>query len=435
MSNSEALERPAAGGKARLEGCAVCEAMRGADARYVARVLCDPRRRGGNARAFADSLGFCSDHAAFVATFEDRSAQIGAVLREAVRATRARLEAGAQFHDRLREILFAAADACPACRYAERSLAGWLVRDARTPGPGVGDRSGAGGSACVPHFLALVGVLELPELLPRVQAQIELLMRAAHAVRTGGEAAEFAATCIVAGAPDRPALAALRRDADSAGEDGCPVCGAMRRASERWIEAAKESARMDVAPWAVLPLCRGHLWACHRCGDRRLAARATSHALDVFLGSLRRAALTLSREDERLEREARSVWYRPKSPAYLLGARRKVVTATLRCPACDRVAVARERAVGELLDTMRATHRRHALGRAGGLCLKHFALVFTLAPAGAVREALRAMQAARLRALEAGLERFAHAAGNAPRAAGPARAAWKEAICRFSGSV
>lgn len=433
MSSPETLERPAVGGRAPLEACAVCEAMRGTDARYVARVLCDPRRREANARAIADSLGFCSDHVACLATFEDRSAQIGAVLREAVRTAGALLEAGAQFHDRLLEILFAAADACPACRYAERSLARVLVRDARTPGPGVGDRSG--GAPCVPHFLALVGVLELPELLPRVQAQIELLMKAAQAVRTGGEAAQFAATCIVAGAPDGPARAAPRRDADSAGEDRCPVCSAMRRASARWIEAAKESARMDVAPWAVLPLCRGHLWACHRCGDRRLAARATSHALEVFLGSLRRAALTLAQEDERLEREARSVWYRPKSPAYLLGARRKVVAAMLRCPACDRVAVARERAVGELLDTLRATHRRDAPGRAGALCLKHFALVFTLAPAGAVRETLRAMQAARLRALEAELERFAHAAGNAPRAAAPDRAAWKDAICRFSGSV
>ena len=382
--------------------------MLGTAQHYARYLLCDPERREANAEAIAGALGFCPAHAAFLRGLEGSGAEIGAVMRRAAVAVRALLEPGPGHEDRLVEILFGAARACPACRYAERRLGSLLARHAatlrsltrgpeRTPPP-----------LCLPHFRALLAASEQSDLRHWIAVEIDVL---------SAVSAPVDAPWIVVGRPDVPPASA-----PAGAVAGCAICAAGRGARERWLESAKESVRLDAGEGAVLPGCPDHLLTCIQSGDARLAARAVQHARDAALRTLWRAVSRVDEEDRRVALEARSVFYRPKSPAFVLGQRRKALRPLWRCAPCERTAAARERAVGQLLAYLGDQGHRDAFGREQGLCLKHFAEVRLIAPSGAMRDTLTAVQSAKLRTLERGL-----AAAGSP--------AWKEAICRFSGTV
>ena len=380
--------------------------MRGTTADYARRVLCDPSRGEANARTIAEAFGFCLAHAGHLLGIERRASDIAAVMKGAAAAAGDLLGPGAGHEDRLLDLLFGAAQACPACRHSGRRLAGLLARHAAAL------RSSMRGAArppppCLPHFRALVAMSEQADLRSWIVAEIDFL----SAVVPSADAAP-----VVAGLPDVPCAGF-----DGPTTSGCPICAAMQRARARWLESAKVSAQTGLVPWAVLPGCAEHLWACALSGDSRLAIGAVEHAIDAALGTLRRAVSWLDKEDRRLELEARSVFYRPRSPAFVLGQRRKALRGLWRCAACERMAAARERAVGALLERLSDKRRREEFERGYGLCMKHFAEVRLVAPAGTLRETLTALHAAKLRALEQDL-----AGGTA---------AWKESICRFSGSV
>jgi hypothetical protein len=104
----------------------------------------------------------------------------------------------------------------------------------------------------------------------------------------------------------------------------------------------------------------------------------------------------MAREDEEREIASKSVWFKRKSPSYLLGQRRKRLAALPRCLACQGLALGRDRAIGQLLDLMGEPRHRRALKRGYGLCLKHFADAYVVAPKGVVRDALTAIQIKKL---------------------------------------
>ena len=435
MTRAETLGARSADADASApKACALCAAMHGTTARYARTVLCNSERREANAEAIADALGFCPAHAAFVAGLDEHGAEIGAVMRHAILRTRMLLDAGPGKEDRLLAVLFAAANACPACRYAERRLTGLLLRHAaflRTSGR---DPAQPKRSLCLPHFVSLIGVSEKKDLLSWAAMEIELLSRVTRTLDPGGPSAMLAATRLVAGYPDATSAFLLKSAALQVEDAGCTVCLAMRRAFFRWIEALRESIQIDAAPAVLLATCPEHVWACNLFGDGDVAVRATRHALEAALRTLRRAAAKLEQEDRRLEAEARSVWFKRKNPAYLLGQQRNAITRMPRCFACERVSVARDRAIGEVLERMREKRHREAFEREFGLCMKHFALARVIAPAGMVRDALTKAHAAKLDSLEldlAGLTQNARGLDRAITAASP----WKEAICRFSGCM
>lgn len=406
------------------KACGLCASMHGTTARYARTVLCNLERREANAEAIADALGFCPAHAAFVAGLDDHGAEIGAVMRHAILRTRMLLDAGPGKEDRLLEVFFGAANACPACRYAERQLTGFLLRHASFLRSSGRDTSQSKRPLCLPHFLSLIGVSEKKDLLPWAGMEFDLLSKVTRTLDAAGPSAVLAATRLVAGYPEATRAFLLKSAAPLLDDAGCTVCVAMRRAFFRWLEAVRESIRIDAAPWTLLGTCPEHIWACALVGDSEMAARATRHALEVALRTLRRAAVKLEQEDRRLEAEARSVWFKRKSPAYLLGQQRNAITKMPRCFACERIAVARDRAIAELIERMREKRHREAFEREFGLCMKHFALARVIAPAGTVRDFLTDIYAAKLRSLE--LELAGAATGASP---------WKEAICRFSGHM
>lgn len=429
--------RPADADASAPKACSLCASMHGTTARYARTVLCNSERREANAEAIADALGFCPAHGAFVAGLDGHGAEIGAVMREAIRRTRMLLDAGPGKEDRLLEVLFAAANACPACRYAERRLTGFLLRHAAFLRTSVRYSAQPKRPLCLPHFVSLIGVSEKKDLLPWAGMEIDFLSKVSGSLDAGGPSAMLAATRLVAGYPDATPAFLLKNAAPLLEDAGCTVCLAMRRAFFRWIEALRESIRIDAAPSVLLATCPEHVWACNLFGDSEVAARATRHALGVALRTLRRAAVKLHQEDRRLEAEARSVWFKRKNPAYLLGKQRNVITKMPRCFACERVAVARDRAIGEVLEQMREKRHREAFEREFGLCMKHFALARVIAPAGMVRDFLTEIHAAKLHSLELELAGLAPDTGRVDRPDCAIRAAspWEEAICRFSGHM
>lgn len=393
--------------------CSLCDAMQGTEAHYVACVLCDPGHLDANVRAIAEAFGFCPAHAGHVALADEHTTAIASVMRHALAATRALLDERPGMEDWLRDILFAAEDACPACSFAERRLSGFLGRHAAALRSHSHKRARAQCTLCLPHFQALIGISELPDLPQWTAAQIEILASAAAALETGGATGLSAVTRLVAGR--RGAFFAASEPLGTA----CRVCFAMQAAKLRWLMLARESVRTDAAPGMILPTCPEHIWACHASADARLALHATRHALEVRLQNLRKAAVFLEEQARRLELSKRSVWYRAKNPAYILGQRRRAVTEMLRCPACERMAVARDRAVGELLEDLRS--KRDSPERSHDLCMKHFAHARIIAPAGVVRDTLTSIQQAELSAL-------GHELAEVPDRL------WKQALAHLSGN-
>jgi hypothetical protein len=362
--------------------------MHGTARQYMASVLCDPAHLRANAEAIADAVGFCTRHATSIADFEDGAQPIGAVLQRALAAISALFERRPGGEERLKDVLFSAPGACPACAFEDRQLTALLAHHAARLRRHDAESTSA---LCLPHFHALITVSELADLREWTAMESACLSAAAAVLDSGGPGALTAATRLIAGRQAPISTVSL--------PGGCRVCEAMSAARKRWLMLVRECLRTDAAPEMLLPLCGEHIWLCHSSGDTRLADWATRKALEITARKLRRAAAKLGEEEHRLERSKASVWYRAKSPAYILGQRRRIVTDMPRCPACERIAIARDRTVSRVLEQLRDKREQDALERDGGLCMKHFAYARIIAPAGVVRDALTRAQVKELRTL------------------------------------
>lgn len=381
-------------------------------------MLADPSRREANGQAIAESFGFChADAAALLGLYRpkpvphsrrtdlDRSdpgEHVRSVLRLAARYELKLLARGPDRERRLLGLMLRAARACPACHYAERRVAGVLSQHAAKLR--AGERLPR---ICLPHFRSLIGKSRQADLRAWIRLEADSL-RAAPRAETSMP--------LVAG---RPKPAAATTVAAPMGWR-CSVCAAVQRAHGEWLEDAKTAVHLGLAEWNALPACPEHLWDCARAGDGALARRAAEHALDTALATLERADAWLESEDRRLALESRSVWHKPKSPAYLLGRRRKVLRALWNCAACERLVAAAERAAGRLCEDLAAVPGREGYERSGGVCMQHFAQACLIAPDGPVRATLIGVQSAKLRELECALG----------RRDGP----WQDALLRFCPS-
>ena len=110
--------------------CALCDALEGADRRYVEHILPHPAREQTQAQAIADTLGFCALHAAHVSSCRDRFANIARVLGRAIEFALEMLEGRKADSDSTRDFLFESAHACAACTYSARMVSRILARAA-----------------------------------------------------------------------------------------------------------------------------------------------------------------------------------------------------------------------------------------------------------------------------------------------------------------
>lgn len=106
-------------------------------------------------------------------------------------------------------------------------------------------------------------------------------------------------------------------------------------------------------------------------------------------------------------------------------------------PVCERLAVARDRALSLLFGLLEGRQHRATLESGYGLCLKHFSRTLAFHPAPAIRSALVEVEAAKLARLHWELEEsLRKVAWNVrPEPKGTEQTAWRRAVLRFSGSL
>lgn len=445
------MERGSESGGADLESCPVCEELHGVDLRYVEHVTRDPARGQAHARDIAEALGHCAPHAAYLAGCENRSASITRVFRKAIEFSLEFLEGDKLRSEEGRDVLFASAHACPACRYLERTRSGVLSRSAA----GLQNREKAlrqTPALCYAHYCGMIGVTDAANVPELAATELDRFPSAA-VFPTSANAPDDrpSALTLVAGSAMlfetwvQQCGKALERWAlewDVPGDvrdapEACPICVAMLRDLRRRIENAKRAVRLGLDGWTVFPNCAPHLWLFARLAGTKVAERASEHAAAMIADMLRSGIATLASERQRIEEDAKSVWHKPISPAYLLGLERRYVTNLRPCAVCEGVAVARERAVDEFLALVRKRRSRDQFERGYGMCMKHFAHAFLFAPKGAVRDAVAAVQSQRLSALHRELsESLDRLSGSASvRSDGIESPLWKEAVYRFSGRI
>jgi len=381
-----------------------------------------------------DALGFCGYHAALLPLPSPAGHAVADALREATDRAAALLEDEARNSERLLEIFFAAERTCASCRIGDQHFAQRINRLAVRL-----ESQPSSVALCFPHYRAMVHAVKAHALPVLSSAQRDLLEQVVAAVGTI-EHAPHARTAHASVAPntlrwalDVVAGAAGLAPADRPvpgpdAEPDCPVCAAIVHAGERWVDALRRAATLGQDLWTAFPTCPEHIAYCARVEDERLAILVVRYAADLQLAALRRGAAALARDNEQRAAAAKSVFFRRQSPAYVLGQQRKMVTDVPRCPACERLVVARERAIGSLVQMLRGARTPVSPGTA---CLKHFAAAYVLAQDSEARAASVAMQAARLRRLSGVLA----AANGEAAASASAVAAIREALRAWSAAT
>jgi len=448
-----AMEKPAASSATAavradptsdLDVCPVCAALESADRRYVDHVL--PDRRQTQAQAIADTLGFCTLHAARISGDRGNSVSLARVLDAAIQLTLEMLEGRKAESDSTKDFLFESAHACPACTYSARMVSRVVANAAS---PWTRKRAASPPALCYPHYRSAAYCVDAAHLPVLAKAELESVESVKSRMRSRGVTGEDSpAMRLIAGNP-RLSLAAASGNAQSLRElmdkwtgateipserQACPVCVAMIRDLDRRVGAARRALRFRSDGWMVLPTCAEHLRLFALLAGEEVAQRAAEQSVVTIARLLRNGIAAVERGRRRREAESKSVWYKPKSPSYLLGLEREVVTRASACPVCSGLAAARERAADAIVDRARKRPNAAELEQGHGLCMKHFAHVFLFTSRGPARDALAAVQRAKLSALRQDLFRpLDRSPLEGVSLPGGAAEALKDAVHRFSG--
>lgn len=405
--------------------CEVCQTSSGSAPAYFARAFGEPQQFPATSEDVADSLGFCARHGADLMADSSLRWGVAQVFQGVVPRVLPFLAEQRFGESRFQQVYFWAHDACPACAYERRVAgrhAGLLGRhhDAVcAPGGGPGTPP----SLCIAHFQVLARGLRPEQRMPalasyaqrldHVAGAVEALTAAGiprNAVTSELPALEQALRVIgglsertVAPEPPAPLAEALRAcsgfEQALAWTHACPVCVEAERARQRWLAVMPLAASYHLDDWLFLPTCPEHVATLARLGDATLTTAGAAHALHVATASVNQQLRVLVRaaETESERAAARIVhWgHRPrrhKKP----GMPKSPTLRVARCAACERVAIAEMHATGVLLRLLQSGKYRNAFESGYGLCMKHHAQAYLLAPKGQVRDVLAADQSRRL---------------------------------------
>ncbi len=440
------------------EGCPVCHDTAGSDDRFFFWFFTENYYEAFTLDALTRSLGFCLAHGERLAQTTMGAYQLAAVHEVLVRRILRSLSGPP---------LPAASASCPACRdrqdLVERSafmLAGLLQESSGA------DSYGHPGTLCFPHLQAVasrVSPLTLERLLAIHEAAAASAVRVLEGLR--GELGPFPSDggrdlvktllpslrLAVGHDPGSAIYPPLEGSAPPPGlrdrvgrfleglrrTDACAVCLEVRRAWVEWFGWLDEAASRDVTVEDLLPTCLEHVWPTIHQGGAFLAAAAARHVLSAVQGEIHMAATLLKapprRDHERpLDRLKRVM----KGPRQRVRTARQGLTRPVRCPVCERLAVARDRALSLLFALLEDRQHRAAVESGYGLCLKHFSRALTLDPAPEVRAVVMEVEKAKLARLLWELEESLRkvAWSFRPEAKGAEEEAWRRATLRFSGS-
>lgn len=452
------------------EGCPICYKTAESDTHYFFWFFNENYYETNTLDSLTRSLGFCLAHGARLTRTSFASHQLAAVHEVLVRRVRVRLSGRPAGHppSEGQGSILATYDCCSACRDRD-GIAGrnafWLAN--LLEDPPVADQYANPAMLCYPHLQAVapcVSALTLEPLLAIHEAAMtsateslaELradlspnppdgrqdlvktllsFLRLAVGHDTGNEAYPAFGEPRTLPRPRDPVgdlLEGLRR------AEACPVCLEVRRAWIEWIGWLDNAASKALPIDDLLPTCPEHVWPTVHLGGAFLAVAVAQQALSTVLGEVRTAIRVLKpappKDLERpVERLKRVLW----GPRRSLKGAREVLTRTVRCPVCARLAVARDRILALLFALLEDRQHLATVEGSYGLCLKHFSRALALNPAPKARAALIEVEAAKLARLHWELEESLRKVAwhYRPEARGREQTAWQRAVVRFSGSL
>jgi hypothetical protein len=393
--------------------CAVCEQLRVSEHDFPVNGAERPEDIALAREAIVDAIGFCEDHGAALLRQGDCHA-LARILGDATDCILGWLGDEKRYADRMLEVFFAVGRACPTCKLQGHRLTHHVRRLAEGNHGQPGERE-----LCFSHYRDVANTVSAATLLVLANGQRKLLEAvigeigripeepcsdsdclpiAPETLRWASRmvASEVALVDKVSDAERGIHVVTTEggdRDRDSCDDEtSCPVCAGIQREEARWLEMTKTVARLGHDLWTVLPTCAKHIQQCARCDDEDVALAATRYAAEVQLASLRDGIAALVQDDRNREVARKSVFYRRKSPAYVLGQQRKMVTNLPRCPACERLVVAQDRGIMEALQRLRPARRGTAGEYFARFCLKHFGAVYVYTMPGEVRSWLVGIQ-------------------------------------------
>lgn len=410
--------------------CPLCETSAKSDAGYFTRAFSEPRLLAATRDTMTDALGFCARHGASLLSQERFSGGFAHVIHDAIPRLMLLLNEEYLRESWVQETLFGADSACPACAYANRavrrhaaSLARWFSgaeEQARLSQPDI---------LCIGHFqmlaadlapeARLAGLIHYSDNLKQVARAINALLRRARETDAWAlDEAPATLNHVLGLISGRPAFEPPNVDGGLANAlklcptfveaipfpEACPLCVETERARQRWLQNVQRAAGFRQDAWLLFPTCPEHVRAVARLCEPGLTAAVVSRALSVALRYLHHQVQALVRAAELKEEEARikaegpSAWdaYMRKRAKQKTEGRKDPSHGLAKCPGCERIDIAADRGTGSLLDLLQQKNNRKAFSQGYGLCMKHFARVYPIAPKGVVRSMLAEDQKGRL---------------------------------------
>lgn len=399
--------------------CVACAARAAAEGQYVDYAFGRARRLPRTAESIADALGYCARHAALLGSHGAHAESIGQALHAAYVRWHGWLSEPVTFGERVFELFFSAGRDCPACRYAERSAARTTTRlgHALAAGP---DRSAHKrlSQLCFAHFKTLyigASTTARERLLVHYRESLtQALARHLDAAAGSPPADSDLLLHLVAGSFNRRqndeadaawpllsprAIGLAERLAD---RSTCAACGAEEMAHARWVRDMRLTLHTGQPDWLSYPSCPEHVRAAVALDDPVLARGAARFAAEAALSAMERRAPPFSPPlPEAVAKGSR--WLRRRRARQRAPKKETTKKRALGCAGCERRAVARDAAIGGLLDLLRTETNRDTYAGGYGLCLRHFAPAYLLADRQTIRPLLLQVQLERLARMTADL--------------------------------
>lgn len=332
--------------------------------------------------------------------------------------------------NQVQQVFFGAQRSCPACAHANRAVGRHSARLARQYFQ-LEDKSEATHhiDLCVGHFQLFAAELNPEQRMASMTHYADELDHAVKAMTMLLHSAREADSGILGGTPAaldrgltllavRPGSQSLTRDTGIANAlelypslieaiscpDTCPLCIETERARQRWLLNVQKAAGFDKDAWLFFPTCPEHVLAVARLDEPRLTAAVVERALSVSHRFLRQQiqalvrAAALREEEEKIKAQGPEFWaaYKRKRARRDSPGLRTPALRPGKCPGCERIEIAADYAADSLLDLLNRKENRKAFSQGYGLCLKHFARVYLMAPKGVVRSMLSEDELGRL---------------------------------------
>ena len=445
MNGDLCTSAPASGPVWHCE-CELCGTDAAGALAYFEMAFGEPHHAAAASEGIADALGFCSRHGRDLLARTPHRIAVARVFEGVVPLVLPLLAQSRFGDERFQQVYFSAPDACPACAYEHRAVGRHAARLCRQHFSAGEPGDGQDLPLCNSHFQVLVRRLKPERRMPALARHAQALDQAAGAVENllaGGVPGQAGladlpslahalgiCACPPNAVPDVPGSSLVEAlqvcddfEQALAWRGACSVCMEVERARQRWMTAVPLAVTHHLDDWLFLPTCPEHVSAIAGLGNTAVTAAVAAHALRVAGEHAHQQLRILVRaaESEAEQAAARIVgWGRrprrrksdpPKPPAPKIA----------RCAACERLAIAELHATGRLLRLLNRDKQRQTFEAGYGLCMKHHAQAYLLAPKGEVRAVLAADQKHRLSGLMLWLKQekssFTHnQADNAPNA-------------------